>query len=424
VAKLRLLISVLMLAIAAASTWLTVSELATRRRLRAELAEISHARYGLLNANAWVERVVPILSAKIDALDLTSVDPEALRRNIERILDKLIVNVVETMRANNSKDAGSVGGIPAQLRQFITNMLLDVKELRRHVPEYTNVVMAELGKPEAKAALQQYLKGVLADVSKTTRANVDMRWYSSILKQHGCTDGRGCQQALAARISEADTRILYDYVAVLLASAVAFALLLIRNPSRSRTGTMVLVVFCMLLLAGGLATPTIEIEAKISQLRFVLLGEPVLFTDQVLYFQSKTIIEVVDVLISQGKVDLFIVGGLVFVFSVVFPVLKLFASVLYGYGVKLSRGNGILTFFALRSSKWSMADVMVLALFMAFVGFKGLVSNSLVELQQSGKDLEVLTTNGTTLLPGCLLFTAFCVASLFLSSALERPAES
>jgi hypothetical protein len=88
--------------------------------------------------------------------------------------------------------------------------------------------------------------------------------------------------------------------------------------------------------------------------------------------------------------------------------------------VKLGRANGILTFFALRSSKWSMADVMVLALFMAFVGFKGLVSNSLAELQQTGPDLQLVTTNGTTLLPGCLLFTAFCIASLFLSSALER----
>ena len=49
-------------------------------------------------------------------------------------------------------------------------------------------------------------------------------------------------------------------------------------------------------------------------------------------------------------------------------------------------------------------DVMVLAVFMAFVGFKGLVSNSLAELQQSGPDLQMVTTNGTTLLPAAFLY--------------------
>jgi len=47
---------------------------------------------------------------------------------------------------------------------------------------------------------------------------------------------------------------------------------------------------------------------------------------------------------------------------------------------------------------------MVLAVFMAFVGFKGLVSNSLAELQQSGPDLQMVTTNGTTLLPAAFLY--------------------
>ena len=70
-----------MLAVAIVSTFLTIGELASRRRLRIELAEISHVRYGLLNANRWVEKIVPVLSAKIDAFDLRNIDPVALRKN-------------------------------------------------------------------------------------------------------------------------------------------------------------------------------------------------------------------------------------------------------------------------------------------------------------------------------------------------------
>ena len=50
----RLLLGFLLLAPAAAGTWWTIEGLEQRRVLRTELAEISHARYGLLNPDRWV----------------------------------------------------------------------------------------------------------------------------------------------------------------------------------------------------------------------------------------------------------------------------------------------------------------------------------------------------------------------------------
>ncbi len=38
--------------------------------LRTELAEISHARYDLLNIDRWVAKLLPILDDRVDALDL------------------------------------------------------------------------------------------------------------------------------------------------------------------------------------------------------------------------------------------------------------------------------------------------------------------------------------------------------------------
>ena len=43
----------------------------------------------------------------------------------------------------------------------------------------------------------------------------------------------------------------------------------------------------LVLLAVGVWTPMIEVDARIDSLRFQLLGSPITFTDQVLYFQSK-----------------------------------------------------------------------------------------------------------------------------------------
>ena len=71
-ANFRLVASLLLLGAAIMFTWLTINGLSSRRRLRTDFAEISHVRYGLLNADRWVEKILPILNANIDAMDLNA----------------------------------------------------------------------------------------------------------------------------------------------------------------------------------------------------------------------------------------------------------------------------------------------------------------------------------------------------------------
>ena len=67
---IRLVAGIILLVPAAYCTWLTIDGLRERRDLRMQLAELSHVRYGLLNADVWVSKLVPILNTRIDALDL------------------------------------------------------------------------------------------------------------------------------------------------------------------------------------------------------------------------------------------------------------------------------------------------------------------------------------------------------------------
>ena len=81
---------------------------------------------------------------------------------------------------------------------LMANMM--VGALKPHVPEYTDVVLAELRKPENEAALKNYVKSVLADSAKTTFGNVDTKYYSYVLKERGCADAAACQQELGALV--------------------------------------------------------------------------------------------------------------------------------------------------------------------------------------------------------------------------------
>jgi hypothetical protein len=164
----------------------------------------------------------------------------------------------------------------------------------------------------------------------------------------------------------------------------------------------------------------IDLEAKISQMSFVLMGHPIHFENQVLYFQSKSILDVFWIMIIHQDIQMKFVGVLLITFSIFFPLLKIVSSLGYYYNYHRARENPVIKFFILKSGKWSMADVMVVAIFMTYIGFNGIITNQLGQLSSAAQDLEILTTNGTSLQPGYYLFLTYTLLALFLSGFLTR----
>jgi uncharacterized membrane protein len=164
----------------------------------------------------------------------------------------------------------------------------------------------------------------------------------------------------------------------------------------------------------------IDMEAKISRMNFMLMGHHVNFVDQVLYFQSKSVLDVFFIMITHNDIMMKLVGILLVTFSIVFPSLKLISSVWYYYNFKNAKNNPIVKFFVLKSGKWSMADVMVIAIFMAYIGFNGIIKSQFGKLKHVSDELMILTTNGTSLLPGYYVFVVFAILALFLSEFLTR----
>jgi hypothetical protein len=191
------------------------------------------------------------------------------------------------------------------------------------------------------------------------------------------------------------------------------------------TRLSLLLFCCVALMLCGVLTPMIEVEARIAEFGFVLLGDPVTFTDQVLYFQSKSVLDVVQILLRTGKPDMIVVGALIVLFAVIFPLAKLAASVVYLYDLRGGRQGRVTRFFALKSGKWSMADVFVVSIVMAYIGFDGIIASQLSTFRRAAEaGVNVITTNGTSLQIGFFMFLAFCLASMFTSALIENNARS
>ncbi len=410
---LKTVISAIIFVVAAVLTIQLISQARQNQKLKTDLAEINHIRYGLLNVDEWTDQVTTILSIKIAEFEPTPESRETLLHNMENILYRMI-DEVELMVMKK------ISGQFSAMKRLAVNMVFDVDNLRDSVPSYARHLLLELNKPENKAMLRKFLSDRLQDFKAGTFNLDHMETLDQLLAKYGCSNKTECRQQLEEAIEAKKNYIEIRIILILVLITGLFLLNTLTKHKLSGIQSILLLLSSLCLLLGGITTPMIDLEARIDLLLFQLMGEEVKFFDNIIFFQSKSITDVVRILMEEGSLPMIFVGVLVFTFSIIFPGLKLISSLLYAYNVRQLKENRLIQFFVIKSGKWSMADVIVVAIFMAYVGFNGIIGNQLDILTESAKPVEIFSTNGTQLLGGFYLFLLFCLSSLALSEILTR----
>ena len=283
---------------------------------------------------------------------------------------------------------------------MVTDSLIDIKKLRDRVLEFTDTIMNELERPENQKLLKTVMRDKLHQLTANNLAITDMSEYNKILARYNCTDFETCSSILQKHVEDkAEEMNLYS-VAVLTMSAALILFVILQGTILKSISLFLLTVNSITLLIPGILLPMLDIEAKISKLYFTILDKPLIFTDQILFFQSKSISDLVHLLMESDETKMIFVGVLLTTFSVIFPALKLLSTYLFFYSRSFIGNNSIVRFFALRSTKWSMADVMVVSIFMAYLGLDGVIDNELKKLVAQSDPINVITTNGTQLQVG------------------------
>jgi len=387
-----------------------------REKIKRDYSEINSIRFGLLSVDAWKARMQAILAEQVGEFRMSKKQEDALSEQISGALNTMITRA-ETMLKENQN------GFSGKMRKFAVWAFVSVPEIRRQVPAFTAAIVAELASPAQTRKLrklaQSGIDGYAAKASDMPASQVHRR---AILERHGVQSVDAFNAG-----AERDIRSLEDgirrYCALMLLSAAVFlfawwlvrAKLELHNPLFTMSAML-----AFALLVVGLALPMIDLDARIKSVDFLLWGKHLEFKDQVLFFRSKSILQVVRVLLDTGKPDSVVVGLLLGIFSVLFPVCKLISMERYMRGGVETRRSKLINFFAFRSGKWSMADVTVVAIFIAYVGFKGVLNTQLQGISVKAKFVEIIATNDTALQPGFIVFTAFVLFGFCLSSILRR----
>jgi hypothetical protein len=391
-----------------------ISSSIANQRDKNDYAELNHVKYGLFSVDEWKRQITAILVEEINKLYLSDANERELRKHVEVQLNALIDNVDKKIRQSNSSSAGG------WVKQSLINIFVSLEDIKKGIPEYADAVIREATKAKTASQIKGMLNKQLKILAADTFERQDTSHMRRILYRTDSPDIQSARTYLDQALSARQSRIERKSVLLILLSVCLFAVTGFSKQPLAPSRYLLLVLSLVALLAAGLTTPMIDMEAKISQLSFVLAGYPIHFENQVLYFQSKSILDVFWIMITHEDVQMKLVGVLVITFSVLFPVLKIASSFAYYFNYRQARERRAVSFFVKKSGKWSMADVLVVAIFMAYIGFNGIISSQFGQLSSAGQELVIVTTNGTSLQPGYYLFLTYTLLALFLSGFLSR----
>ena len=387
-----------------------------RAEIKKDYSVLNNITYGLLSVNAWRDHMIRVVTHRIDDFELTVEQEKALKFEVSQVLHA-VINKADSMLDKKQK---TIGG---KLKKFAIRTFVKEEKLHAQVPVFAQTIVNEIKKPKNKEKLKFLVQSKMAQYGAITYDSVnDVQRIETIIHKYEAADVAGFNITSQSMLDGLQERT-YFYTFVILAIMVMFLVMwwLLRFQKPLYTPLFVIsVLLALAVLFVGLTTPMIEIDARIKEMSFILLGENIAFHDQVIFFQSKSIVDVVRILIDTGKYDSAFVGILILIFSIIFPIGKLLATELYLLGNEKWRANKFIQFFAFKSGKWSMADVNVVAIFMAYIGFKGILDSQLESLNMQTDSLASISTNQTSLQPGFIIFVAFVLFGLILSVILQR----
>lgn len=409
-----------LLVIAAWSSYFIYKYSSEVTEIKKDYSELNSITHGILSVNIWRDHLTNMLLNRIDDFEFTEAQEDTLVLQVENILTAGIDKGASLIDQKQK-------GLKAKLRKFAVRTLVPEEKIRALVPMFAQTIVTEIQKPENKDALKYVIKSKLQEYSDLTHANSEVAVVriNELMEKYEVEDLKEFNQKTSKTIIRLQEQT-YFYTYILLGIILIFLMLwwFIRSQKPLHTPLFIIsILVSLVVLFAGITAPMIEIDARFQSVNFLLIGEQITFNDQVIFFQSKSILQVIGILFETGKVDSFFVGLLILVFSIIFPVSKLLATQIYLGGNNKTRKNKILNFFAFKSGKWSMADVYVIAIFMAYIGFQGILDNQLSNLSMETESLVSISTNRTSLQPGFIIFIGFVMYSLILSAILKKITE-
>lgn len=391
---------------------------AEKRTHKLSYAFANNVSFGLLSVDVWRDQVVATTRKELGEFRLTPAQERELRKEIDVQLHRLVSQAF----ADLEKPKKSLGD---KLKKAAVKTLVEQEEVEKELPGYSQRLMGVLTNPTsykritniADTAITQISRKIYDSSAASTKQIMD-----SIYRQYGATD-KASFESNNATLTDAIKKETYRYAYGMMAGvAVVFGIWIVFHRKRNLQSALYIlsVIATLILLWVGISTTIIEIDATLSKMDIRFLNGSLSFRSQSLFFQSQSILDVVSLLLGSGRIASVVVGVMILVFCILFPVIILAATCIAVASPHKLALNAYVDYLASHASKWNMSDVMVLAILMTFIGFNGIVDSTLTTLNYTESSITSVTSNNTVIEPGYIVYSAFVVFSIALGIILKR----
>lgn len=390
-----------------------------QEQLKTDYTNVNNITFGLFSTEQWRDKISGILSKQVRNFSLNKYEKKQLRIEVEQVIYALIDKAEFLIEKKPQTFKGKI-------RKLAIKKFVNIDTIKAQVPSFAKTMIAKINNSANKNKITTLAMSKFYEMEKTN-TYVDSTLTANdstttiLYKKYQVTSSTELNNKLLNSLDNIKTSTYY-YCFAMLACIIVVLMLwwLIRKRTELHAIMFIMsLLFAFILLAVGLTASMIEVDARIGSLDFVLLGQHVVFENQVLFFQSKSILDVVEILVKQPEVDSILVGVMILVFSILFPITKLSSTGIHLLGKKSIAESKFVKYFAFQSGKWSMADVIVIAILMVYIGLNGLLETQLANLNVKSEFLTIITTNNTALQPGYIVFISFVLYGLMLSTILK-----
>lgn len=398
----------------------------TIKILKEDAKEINKMNYHLFNIHYWKEEALRLFSSKIDEF---SIDPKAYHEvelELEKYLFRIYKDYIESGKLFDRifEDAEKKNDInPMILSMVKANVAPQIQKLNlpKFIPSMAHDLANELKEQEPR--LRDIMHGELRRMIQYSPDQIkDKR--VTIYQKYGVETYDEADAIIWNKVEKEELKFrpLWQKSYLILLIGTICALICMRYLG-IQGAVLASTVFTFIWLGIGVTLPMITLDASLNAFDLQVLGSTISFDKQTMYYQSKSILEVTKTLLDTGGLDLKIVGLMILCFSIIFPIIKLILSV--GYIIipeklQYSFVKGMIFYLG----KWSMADVFVVALFMAYIGFYGLLNAQLADIGRNRNGFAVETINESSLSVGALYFTTYCVFSIIIGIIINKRSTS
>jgi len=389
-----------------------------QKHIKEDYSLSNNITFGIFSVDRWGEKISAVVDRRVKGFKLTAEQKKDMREEVEKELHGLVNKAVSEV----TKPQKTLGG---KLKKLAFKSFVDVDELHAQVPSFAKTIVSKITSPTSLKRLKGVATSKLDELENQTYDSTDTTITTveqNIYHKYHVANAADLDKLVNSRLALIKKETIQCAFGMLgcLAVALAFWLFLRKKVQLHVPLFVMSLLFAVILLTVGVTSPIIEVDARIKTLEFGLLGDKIAFTNQVLFFQSKSILGIIGTLIEQPKPDAILVGVLLLIFVIVLPLLRIVARGLHVSCSHLFGSQKALRFLAFDLGKWDMADVMVVGIAMTYIGLNGILKSQLSGLNIQSGTLKTVTANNSALQLGFFVFVAYVVYVMVLSFILKR----